>query len=177
MAGAYVDALRVFDANGPYRLVGYGFGAFVAFEMARQLLDEKAEVALLILLAAEPPRGGFGFLAGGWKQLFFGKKDSDGGNGRKRASRSPVTIANQEAARKFSPASAQLLAHIFTPTQNFPSYKAVQSGWQTCCEEVVLYQVPCTGRDMMAEPAVESLAAAISKLARAEELDEDLDEE
>ncbi|MGH8049008.1 MAG: thioesterase domain-containing protein, partial [Chthoniobacterales bacterium] len=180
-AGAYVEALRVFDAKGPYRLVGYGFGGLVAFEMARQLLDANADVALLVLLAAEPPRGGLGgFLAGGWKKslpALFGKKSDDSGNGRKRTPDSPVAIANHEAVRKFSPAPAQLLAHVFTPTLNFPPYRTVQSGWEACCQEVLVYQVPCTGPDMMTEPAVESLAQAISKLARAEELFADLEEE
>ena len=69
------------------------------------------------------------------------------------------------------------MAHVFAPTLEFPAYRAVQSGWEACCEEVMLYQVPCNGPDMMNEPAVESLAEAMSKLARSESLDEDLDEE
>lgn len=171
MATAYVDALRVFDANGPYRLAGYGFGGLVAFEMARQLLDGNVEVDLLVLLASEPPRGGVGgFLSGGWKNLLFGKKASDPGTNRRSAPESPVSLANQEAARRYNPAPAQIIAHVFAPTVGFPPYRTVQSGWETCCEEARLYQVPCSGPDMMAEPAVESLAQAISEITRSGEI-------
>ena len=181
MARAYIEALRVFDANGPYRLVGYGFGGLVAFEMARQLHEASADIALLILLATEPPAASsaMGFLAGGWKRslpALFGKKSAEESNGRRRTSETPAARANQEAARKYSAGTTSLMAHVFAPTQDFPSYRAVQGGWEACCEQVLLYQVPCSGADMMAEPAVESLAEAISRLARAGELDGELEE-
>ncbi len=181
MARAYIEALRVFDTDGPYRLVGYGFGGLVAFEMARQLTGSKAEVPLLILLAAEPPvlNSALGFLAGGWKRslpALFGKKPAEESNGRRRAQDSPTFRANQEAARKYAAGAAPLLAHVFAPTQDFPPVRTVQNGWSACCEDVRLYQVPCSGPVMMEEPAVESLAEAVSKLARAGSLDSELEE-
>jgi thioesterase domain-containing protein/acyl-CoA synthetase (AMP-forming)/AMP-acid ligase II len=181
MARAYIDALRVFDAAGPYRLVGYGFGGMVAFEMARLLIEANAEVPLLVLLASEPPaaNSALGFLAGGWKRslpALFGKKNAEESNGRRRMQDTPALHANQEAARKYAATSSPLLAHVFAPTQDFPSLRAVQGGWSACCGDVRLYQVPCSGPVMMEEPAVESLAEAISKLARAEDLDSELEE-
>ena len=180
MAAAYVEALRLFDAAGPYRLLGYGFGGLVAFEMARQLDAADADVALLVLLATEPPgvNSAMNFLAGGWKRslpALFGKKPAVEA-GRRRLPDTPASRANQEAARKYSAAPSPLEAHLFSPTDDFPSYREVRKGWQTCCEEVQLYQVPCSGPVMMEEPAVESLADAISKLARAEDLHADLEE-
>lgn len=181
MARAYIEALRVFDTTGPYRLVGFGFGGLVAFEMARQLTEANVEVPLLILLAAEPPatNSALGFLSGGWKRslpALFGKKPAEESNGRRRAQDTPAFRANQEAARKYTTASSPLLAHVFAPTQDFPAFRTVQNGWSACCEDVRLYQVPCSGPVMMEEPAVESLAEAISKLARAEDLDSELEE-
>jgi thioesterase domain-containing protein/aryl carrier-like protein len=53
IAGRLLDALRAEQAEGPYRLAGFGPGAVLAFEMARQLRDRGAQVALLALI--RPP--------------------------------------------------------------------------------------------------------------------------
>jgi thioesterase domain-containing protein len=50
-AAELVRALRAEQAAGPYRLAGFGLGAVLAFEMARQLSDDGMLVALLALIA------------------------------------------------------------------------------------------------------------------------------
>ena len=50
MARLYVSEVRSVQPHGPYVLIGACFGATVAYEMARQLLDAGEEVALLGLL-------------------------------------------------------------------------------------------------------------------------------
>jgi thioesterase domain-containing protein len=50
MAAEYLREVRQVQPRGPYRLLGACFGATVAFEMTRQLLDEGEEVAFLGLL-------------------------------------------------------------------------------------------------------------------------------
>ena len=45
-----------FRHEGPYFLGGLCFGGMVAFEMARQLLEQGQEVALLVLLDPSEPR-------------------------------------------------------------------------------------------------------------------------
>jgi non-ribosomal peptide synthetase component F/thioesterase domain-containing protein len=184
MARAYVEALRVFDAAGPYRLLGYGFGGLVAFEMARQLAAAKTPVPLLVALATEPPAGSpaAAFLSGGWKRALpalFGRKSGEEANARRRRTQdTPIFRANQEAARKFTPtAAAPLALHVFAPEHDFPAFRAVQASWLAACPDAHFYQVPCSGPEMMDEPAVESIADAIKKLARAEDLSADLDEE
>jgi amino acid adenylation domain-containing protein len=57
MAALYLDAVREAQPAGPYRLGGWSFGALVAFEMARQLIERGEEVAVLALLDAPAPRG------------------------------------------------------------------------------------------------------------------------
>ncbi len=182
MAGAYVEALRVFDAHGPYRLLGYGFGGLVAFEMARQLTAAGAAVPLLVALATEPPatNSAAAFLAGGWKRslpALFGRKPSDEATGRRRRLQdSPVLRANQEAARKYSAPATTLAPHIFAPERDFPTYRTVQAGWSACSHDAHFYQVPCSGPEMMDEPAVEAVSNAIQKLARAQKLDTELED-
>ena len=65
MARTYVDAIRAFQPQGPYRVAGHSFGALVAFEIARQLTQPGEEVGWLGLIDAELntaclPRGGAG---------------------------------------------------------------------------------------------------------------------
>jgi len=182
MARAYVEALRVFDANGPYRLLGYGFGGLVAFEMARQLAAAQASVPLLVALATEPPaaNSAAAFLSGGWMRALpalFGRKSGEEANARRRRTQdTPVFRANQEAARKYSPTAASLALHVFAPERDFPPFRAVQGGWTACCPDAQFYQVPCSGPEMMDEPAVESIADAVKKLARAEALTNELED-
>ena len=55
MAAEYVAAIRRVRPRGPYLLGGWSFGAFVAFEMARQLTEAGEEVPLLALLDPDSP--------------------------------------------------------------------------------------------------------------------------
>jgi acetoacetyl-CoA synthetase len=50
MAGFYVQVIREVQPRGPYMLAGYSFGGVVAFEMAHQLADAGADIALLVLM-------------------------------------------------------------------------------------------------------------------------------
>jgi thioesterase domain-containing protein/non-ribosomal peptide synthetase component F len=50
LAATYNREIRRVQPNGPYRLCGYSFGGFVAFEMAAQLLTEGEEVPVLVML-------------------------------------------------------------------------------------------------------------------------------
>ncbi|RPH54525.1 non-ribosomal peptide synthetase, partial [bacterium] len=50
MAGAYLEAIRTVQSEGPYHLLGYSMGGKIAFEMARRLERDGQEVALLTLI-------------------------------------------------------------------------------------------------------------------------------
>lgn len=54
MASRYLEALQVVQGEGPYRLGGWSFGVFVAFEMAQQLVRSGKQVELLAMLDAGP---------------------------------------------------------------------------------------------------------------------------
>ena len=57
MAAGYVEQIRQARPEGPYALAGYCFGGMVAFEMARRLRAEGAEVSMVIMLNA--PSAGY----------------------------------------------------------------------------------------------------------------------
>ena len=54
LALRYVTQLQRHQPEGPYRLVGYSFGGVLAFEMARQLTQEGAEVSFLGVVDVGP---------------------------------------------------------------------------------------------------------------------------
>jgi amino acid adenylation domain-containing protein/non-ribosomal peptide synthase protein (TIGR01720 family) len=55
MAAHYLRAVRTFQPQGPYRLGGHSFGAFVALEMARQLHAGGERVERLVVLDQPVP--------------------------------------------------------------------------------------------------------------------------
>jgi thioesterase domain-containing protein len=55
MASLYLEAVRTVQPRGPYRLGGYSFGGWVAFEMAQQLIRDGEEVGLLANVGAGVP--------------------------------------------------------------------------------------------------------------------------
>lgn len=57
MAKLYIRQVRSVQARGPYAIIGACFGATVAYEMARQLLEEGEEVAFLGLLSPTDREG------------------------------------------------------------------------------------------------------------------------
>jgi thioesterase domain-containing protein/acyl carrier protein len=50
LAARYIRSIREVQPSGPYRLLGHSFGAFVVFEMTKQLLAVGERVSELILL-------------------------------------------------------------------------------------------------------------------------------
>lgn len=49
LAKYYVDLIRPIQKKGPYQILGYSFGAAVAFEMGVILESEKEEVRLIFI--------------------------------------------------------------------------------------------------------------------------------
>jgi len=56
IAGYFVDAVHEAQPEGPYHLGGWSFGGMIAFEMARQLSAEGAEVGLVAMLDTSMPK-------------------------------------------------------------------------------------------------------------------------
>src|SRR5690606_14384363 len=52
MARAYIQEIKELQPEGPYYLAGGCIGGLVAYEMARQLVEGGARIALLLLLDA-----------------------------------------------------------------------------------------------------------------------------
>ena len=55
MAHFYIETIKEFQAEGPYKIGGWSFGGVVAYEMAQQLLKRGEEVELLAVMDAWTP--------------------------------------------------------------------------------------------------------------------------
>jgi amino acid adenylation domain-containing protein len=55
IAAEYVQLIRTFQANGPYKLIGWSVGGVLAFEVARQLVEAGHEVSLLAMIDTWAP--------------------------------------------------------------------------------------------------------------------------
>jgi acetoacetyl-CoA synthetase len=53
MAAAYVEVIRGFQPEGPYRVAGHSFGGLLAFEIARLLCEQGEEIDWLGMIDAE----------------------------------------------------------------------------------------------------------------------------
>lgn len=92
MASEYVRALRGFQPKGPYFIGGWSMGGVIAFEIARQLVQQGEKVAMLFLVDAQAPTGesaeynwvvllgsfavdigiSFDYLKSSWDEIFSG---------------------------------------------------------------------------------------------------------
>ena len=61
-------SIRTLGANGPYIIAGYCYGGAVAFEVARQLMAEGGQVALLALIEAPTP--GYPKVVRAWRACY-----------------------------------------------------------------------------------------------------------
>ena len=55
MAASYIEEIRSVQPHGPFLIGGWSFGAYVAFEIARQLKRQSEDVALLAILDSGAP--------------------------------------------------------------------------------------------------------------------------
>jgi 3-oxoacyl-(acyl-carrier-protein) synthase/thioesterase domain-containing protein/acyl carrier protein len=55
IASSYIEELRKVQAIGPYNLLGMSFGGIIAYEMAKQLVENNDSVALLFMVDVDEP--------------------------------------------------------------------------------------------------------------------------
>jgi aspartate racemase len=183
MARDYVAAIKAMDPDGPHSIVGIGFGGLIAFECARLLDAEGLPPRLVVVLGTEPPvtsvavRGLRVLSRNLFKSLRGGRSDAPAEAARagKSHGSSPLVELNQSAASNYAPAGgADFIMHAFVPDQEFASFRDVQSGWNAVCTGVNYYQVPCTVRELLEEPAVTAVGRALLDLVQS---DDDFDED
>jgi len=66
LARQAIESIRAIRRHGPYRIGGYCYGGVLAFETARQLMEEGESVSLLALF--DTPTPGYPKIARAWKR-------------------------------------------------------------------------------------------------------------
>jgi thioesterase domain-containing protein/glycosyltransferase involved in cell wall biosynthesis len=187
LASRYVEALRQRRPRGPYHLGGWSLGAIVAFEMARQLHASGEEIALLALLDSHPPLApgedageleDDDALLARWA-IELGAQDAGGVLMRLRELRLlPATAGPDDLRRGLRVYRAHRRAVLsYRPSDPYPGRltlfragpaAADDLGWgRLSAQPVEVRPVPGGHHEMLSEPHVRELAAALGEALRA----------
>lgn len=155
-AAALIEAICALDPEGPYHLCGHGYGAILAFEMARQLRMADHEVPFLMLAGSAAPEVE---VKKDWKQSLAGLF---GGKSAKPAPRTgtltPVSEAHLKALKDYKTQPLDGPAGLILAVDQG---REVETAWQTCVPDFFLERMSCAAADMLAEPAVKRLAVIL----------------
>jgi thioesterase domain-containing protein len=187
MAGYYVEHLLKHQPNGPYHLGGWCYGGTVAYEMARQLVAQGHEVALLALIDCYAPlptnllaklRYWFRRVQMLWNRSFPGQmayvrvklipgspqtlvepKPSDLPKGTHLVNREVVTEKNMAAIRRytFRPYPASFDVYLSTQVGDNNLFDPT-GAWSLFTDKARYHLLEADHRAILKEPAVRLLA-------------------
>ena len=139
VAASCAEGLRSAKPEGPYRLMGFSFGAKVAFELARLLTAEGQAVETLVLLDPMGPRDTTGKLA---RYIWRGARDHHAAMLAKRlnwaaqavAGRAPrpkdIDEAHTVANATYQPEPLRLDRALIVSSAEHPELTATQAYWR-----------------------------------------------
>lgn len=151
-AAALVEAICLLDPEGPFHLVGHGFGAILAMEMARQLRIAGRQVPYLVLTGTEPPQPPNE--DGTWKRTFsrfFARPAAEA----PPLSKNPVVAAHQTALKNFQAKTLPGPAGIILGSDRT---REAESAWSQCVPEASIETMNAPTAQMLTEPPVKRLA-------------------
>ncbi|NEQ98487.1 MAG: amino acid adenylation domain-containing protein, partial [Cyanothece sp. SIO2G6] len=118
MAQRYIESIRTVQPHGPYRLAGHSFGAWVAYEMARQLEAAGESVAHVIALDTVAPYRDQVEVKGDrqeWQWLAMAMQQAEGLYGRTIGVEAAVLKRLPDAQAQYEYALRQLIAADILP--------------------------------------------------------------
>ena len=156
-AAALVEAICLLDPEGPYHLVGHGFGGILAFEMARQLRVAKRDVPYLAIAGARPPEQEE-VKPSGWLQSLtkaFRKPVKDAAENPEA---SPVERAHRRALESYRAKPLEGPAGVILGAdQN----EEIEDAWLDLLPETFIERMSCNWREMLTEPSVKRLTVLL----------------
>ncbi len=156
-AAAFVEALCSLDPVGPYHLGGYGFGAILAYEMARQLRRTGKDVNYLALLGAAPPR-----VLGSKHWLRPLARLFRGSTKPAPVPDSPVAQAHAAALQEYQTDALEGPAGIVLGSD---LGRDVENEWLVCAPDAFIERISTPSAQMLAEPSVKRLSVILSEWA------------
>jgi pimeloyl-ACP methyl ester carboxylesterase len=155
-AATIVTALQSLDPNGPYHIFGAGYGAILAFEVARQLRTSNRAVHYLALAGASAPA-----LPGSnnWKRslvrLFSG-------GAKPTVSLSPAAQARAQAREAYrAPTLEGPAGIILGPEQG----RDVENGWLACAPDAFVEHINIPAPQMLTDAGAKRLAVILREWA------------
>jgi len=156
-AAGLVEAICLLDPEGPYHLLGHGFGGLLAFEMARQLRVARRDVPYLAIAGTRPPEmeevKSSGWLQSLTKTFRKAPRETAGNPGA-----GPVEKAHLRALQNYRTKPLEGVAGlILAANQN----ETVEDAWLDCAPEAFIERMSCNSREMLTEPSVKRLAVIL----------------
>jgi surfactin synthase thioesterase subunit len=156
-AAALVEAICLLDPEGPYHLVGHGFGGVLAFEMARQMRVARREVPYLAIAGTKPPEQEE-VKPTGWLQSItkaFRKPTKDA---MENPEAGPVERAHQRALQAYRAKPLEGPAGVILGAdQN----EEIEDAWLDLLPETFIEHMSCNWREMLTEPSVKRLTVLL----------------
>lgn len=155
-AAAYIAAVLEDDPLNPFLLGGFGFGAIVALEMARQIKAAGRPVPRLLLVGANAPEAE----SSGWGSLMRKaiKRFSQGGPIEPPRFRGGAFTAHEALLRRYRFLNQDLEAEVIVPSDFTPEMIAA---WQDLMPDAGVETTKCTWEEMLDFPGVKRLASII----------------
>jgi pimeloyl-ACP methyl ester carboxylesterase len=158
-AAAYLGAVFEDDPSGRFVLAGYGYGAAVALEMARQLKAAGRKVPKLLLIGAPAPaaesKGGWASLVKSAMSRFSASQPIEPGDLSSGAS-----SVHDAAWRRYRFVSSDIAADVVLPS-DFPP-EAIDA-WQDLLPDAAIEPVTCVWSEMLTFPSVKRLASLLDE--------------
>jgi len=151
-AAALVESICLLDPAGPFHLFGYGFGAVLAMEMARQLRIAGRPVPYLALAGSRPPKN---TAPADWKRTLarvfsFGAEKNTPSPGSSPVAAAHLTALQNHHAQPLSGPAGIILGSDMG--------HEVEDAWADCAPEAFVETISCPTAQMLTEPSVKRLA-------------------
>ena len=160
-AAALVESICLLDPVGPFHLFGYGFGAVLAMEMARQLRIAGRQVPYLALCGSRPPKNA---APDDWKRTLSRVFSFGAGKNSPLPSpvSSPVAAAHLTALQNYRAQPLSGPAGIILGTD---MGREVEDAWAECAPEAFVETISCPAAQMLTEPSVKRLVVIMREWA------------
>ncbi len=156
-AAALVEAICLLDPEGPYHLIGHGFGGLLAFEMARQLRVARRDVPYLAIAGTRPPELEE-VKSSGWLQSLTKAFKKAPRETLENPDAGPVEKGHLRALQNYRTKPLDGVVGLILAADQSDE---IEEAWLDCAPEAFIERMSCHSREMLTEPSVKRLAVIL----------------
>jgi thioesterase domain-containing protein len=161
-AAALVEAVRMQDPDGPYHLLGYGFGAVLAFEITHRLREAGSRVRYLALTGSRAP-----LLNGKAVDWMRSLSRAFSRSGKREvladSNARSVEISHANALREFRTRPLSGPCCVVMGTTMARDHEAA---WRACAPDAAINRLNCDPDQMLSQPSVKIVAGILREYAK-----------